>query len=235
MALIELENIRKTYALAGTEGVEVLKGVTLKIKEGSLVALMGASGSGKSTLMNILGFLDTATSGRYLFDGRDVSKLSANDRADLRNERIGFVFQNFNLLSRTSALQNVLLPLEYQRKRRPKAENRAWAAELLKRMGLADRMDHAPNQLSGGQQQRVAIARALVNRPRILFADEPTGNLDSKTTVEILEMFRNLNKEEGITIVIVTHDAEVCDYAKETIQIRDGLVVGGAFGQEGGK
>lgn len=235
MSLIELKDIRKTYALAGTEGVEVLKGVTFDIKEGALVALMGASGSGKSTLMNILGFLDTATSGSYMFDGRDVSKLSADERADLRNSRIGFVFQNFNLLSRTSALQNVMLPLEYQRKRHSKAEDRAWAAELLKRMGLEERMDHAPNQLSGGQQQRVAIARALVNRPRILFADEPTGNLDSKTTVEILEMFRRLNAEEGITIVIVTHDAEVCDYAKETIQIRDGQIVSGAYGIGGSK
>ena len=235
MALIELRNIRKTYSLAGTEGVEVLKGVSLEIREGGLVALMGASGSGKSTLMNILGFLDTPTSGEYIFDGRDVSKLSSDERADLRNARIGFVFQNFNLLSRTSALQNVMLPLEYQRNRRPKAENRAWAAELLRRMGLEQRMDHAPNQLSGGQQQRVAIARALVNRPRILFADEPTGNLDSKTTVEILEMFRRLNADEGITIVIVTHDAEVCDYAKETIQIRDGLVVSGAYGTEAGR
>ena len=229
MALIELREIRKTYALAGTDGVEVLKGVTFSIEEGSLVALMGASGSGKSTLMNILGFLDTPTSGKYFFDGRDVSKLTSDERADLRNARIGFVFQNFNLLARTSALQNVLLPLEYQRPRRPKAENRAWAAELLKRMGLESRMDHAPNQLSGGQQQRVAIARALVNRPKILFADEPTGNLDSKTTVEILEMFRRLNEEEGITIVLVTHDAEVCDYVRETIHIKDGQIVTGAF------
>lgn len=233
MSLIELKDIRKTYSLAGSEGVEVLKGVTLDIREGALVALMGASGSGKSTLMNILGFLDTPTSGTYLFDGRDVSRLTANERADLRNERIGFVFQNFNLLARTSALQNVMLPLEYQRRRGSSTENRAWAASLLKRMGLEERMDHAPNQLSGGQQQRVAIARALVNRPRILFADEPTGNLDSKTTVEILEMFRRLNEEEGITIVLVTHDAEVCDYVKETIHIRDGLIVGGAFGTGG--
>ncbi len=227
--MIELRDIRKRYALGGGEGVEVLRGVSLSIKEGALTALMGASGSGKSTLMNILGFLDTPTSGEYFFDGRDVSKLSGDERAMLRNSRIGFVFQNFNLLARTSALQNVLLPLEYQRPRRPKSENVAWATELLKRMGLEDRMDHAPNQLSGGQQQRVAIARALVNRPRILFADEPTGNLDSKTTVEILEMFRRLNEEEGITIVLVTHDAEVCDYVRETIQVKDGLVVSGAY------
>ncbi|MBQ6925475.1 MAG: ATP-binding cassette domain-containing protein, partial [Kiritimatiellae bacterium] len=154
MNLIELKDLRKTYRLGGGEGVDVLKGVTLSIAEGDLVALMGASGSGKSTLMNILGFLDVATGGDYFFDGRDVSRLSANDRADIRNERIGFVFQNFNLLARTSALQNVLLPLEYQRRRRPKAENVAWAKELLARMGLAERMDHAPAQLSGGQQQR---------------------------------------------------------------------------------
>lgn len=229
MALIELKDIRKTYSLAGTEGVEVLKGVTLDIEEGSLVALMGASGSGKSTLMNILGFLDTPTSGQYFFDGKDVSKLTADERADLRNARIGFVFQNFNLLARTSALQNVLLPLEYQRPRQSKSENRKWAVELLRRMGLESRMDHAPNQLSGGQQQRVAIARALVNRPRILFADEPTGNLDSKTTVEILEMFRRLNEEEGITIVLVTHDAEVCEYVRQTIQIKDGQIVSGIY------
>ena len=229
MHLIELKDLRKTYRLGGGEGVDVLKGVTLSIAEGDLVALMGASGSGKSTLMNILGFLDVATGGDYFFDGRDVSRLSANERADIRNERIGFVFQNFNLLARTSALQNVLLPLEYQRRRRPKAENVAWAKELLVRMGLEERMDHAPAQLSGGQQQRVAIARALVNRPRILFADEPTGNLDSKTTDEILRMFRRLNDEEGITIVLVTHDAEVCDYAKTTIHIKDGQVVSGMF------
>ncbi len=227
--MIRLKDIRKRYALGGGEGVEVLRGVSLNIKEGALTALMGASGSGKSTLMNILGFLDTPTSGEYLFDGRDVSKLSGNERAQLRSSRIGFVFQNFNLLARTSALQNVLLPLEYQHPRRPKSENIAWAKELLKRMGLEDRMDHAPNQLSGGQQQRVAIARALVNRPRILFADEPTGNLDSRTTVEILEMFRRLNEEEGITIVLVTHDAEVCEYVRETIQVKDGLIVSGAY------
>ena len=227
--LIELRDIRKTYLLGGGEGVEVLKGVSITIHEGDYVALMGASGSGKSTLMNILGFLDTPTSGTYLFDGRDVSRLTSDERANLRNERIGFVFQNFNLLARTSALQNVLLPLEYQRRRRPKAENVAWAKELLTRMGLQERMDHAPAQLSGGQQQRVAIARALVNRPRILFADEPTGNLDSKTTVEVLDLFRRLNEEEGITVVLVTHDSEVGAAARTAIHIKDGQVVEGIF------
>ena len=227
--LIELTDIRKTYFLGGGEGVEVLKGVSITIHEGDYVALMGASGSGKSTLMNILGFLDTPTSGTYLFDGRDVSRLSSDERANLRNERIGFVFQNFNLLARTSALQNVLLPLEYQRRRRPRAENVAWARELLVRMGLGERMDHSPAQLSGGQQQRVAIARALVNRPRILFADEPTGNLDSKTTVEVLDLFRKLNEEEGITVVLVTHDSEVGAAARTAIHIKDGQVVSGIF------
>ncbi len=227
--LIELRDIRKTYFLGGGEGVEVLKGVSITIHEGDYVALMGASGSGKSTLMNILGFLDTSTSGTYLFDGQDVSRLTSDERAGLRNERIGFVFQNFNLLARTSALQNVLLPLEYQRKRRPRAENLAWAKELLTRMGLQERMDHSPAQLSGGQQQRVAIARALVNRPRILFADEPTGNLDSKTTVEVLDLFRKLNEEEGITVVLVTHDSEVGAAARTAIHIKDGQVVSGIF------
>ncbi len=227
--LIKLTDIRKTYFLGGGEGVEVLKGVSITIHEGDYVALMGASGSGKSTLMNILGFLDTPTSGTYLFDGRDVSRLSSDERANLRNERIGFVFQNFNLLARTSALQNVLLPLEYQRRRRPRAENVAWARELLVRMGLEERMDHSPAQLSGGQQQRVAIARALVNRPRILFADEPTGNLDSKTTVEVLDLFRKLNEEEGITVVLVTHDSEVGAAARTAIHIKDGQVVSGIF------
>ena len=226
MSLIEVRNLTKTYHLNGGIDVPVLKGVSLSIEKGELVALMGASGSGKSTLMNVLGFLDTPSGGEYRFDGRDVSRLSADERADLRAARIGWVFQSFNLLARTSALQNVLMPLEYHRGRREtRGREVARARELLSMLGLEGRMDHTPAQLSGGQQQRVAIARSLVNDPDVLFADEPTGNLDSATTVEILELFRRLNAEKGITIVIVTHDAEVCDYARRTIRVRDGLVV----------
>ena len=226
MSLIEVHNLTKTYHLPGGIDVPVLKGVTLSIEKGELVALMGASGSGKSTLMNVLGFLDTPSGGEYRFDGRDVSRLSANERADLRAARIGWVFQSFNLLARTSALQNVLMPLEYHRGRRAaRADEVRRARELLAMLGLEGRMDHTPAQLSGGQQQRVAIARSLVNDPDVLFADEPTGNLDSATTVEILELFRRLNAEKGITVVIVTHDAEVCDYARRTIRVRDGLVI----------
>ena len=226
MSLIEVHNLTKTYHLPGGIDVPVLKGVTLSIEKGELVALMGASGSGKSTLMNVLGFLDTPSGGEYRFDGRDVSRLSADERADLRAARIGWVFQSFNLLARTSALQNVLMPLEYHRGRRAaRADEVRRARELLAMLGLEGRMDHTPAQLAGGQQQRVAIARSLVNDPDVLFADEPTGNLDSATTVEILELFRRLNAEKGITVVIVTHDAEVCDYARRTIRVRDGLVV----------
>ena len=225
MALIETDNLTKTYHLPGGIDVPVLKGVTLSVEQGEMVALMGASGSGKSTLMNILGFLDAPSGGSYRFDGRDVSRLSADERADLRAARIGWIFQSFNLLARTSALQNVLMPLEYHRGRRePRAKEIARAKDLLALLGLEGRMDHTPAQLSGGQQQRVAIARSLVNDPDILFADEPTGNLDSKTTVEILELFQRLNSERGITIVVVTHDAEVCDYARRTIRVKDGLV-----------
>ena len=226
MSLIEVHNLTKTYHLPGGIDVPVLKGVSLSIEKGELVALMGASGSGKSTLMNVLGFLDTPSGGEYRFDGRDVSRLSADERADLRAARIGWVFQSFNLLARTSALQNVLMPLEYHRGRREaRAAEVRRARDLLALLGLEGRMDHTPAQLSGGQQQRVAIARSLVNDPDVLFADEPTGNLDSATTVEILELFRRLNAEKGITIVIVTHDAEVCDYARRTIRVKDGIVV----------
>ena len=226
MPLLKLEDLTKTYHLPGGIDVPVLKGVTLSIDKGELVALMGQSGSGKSTLMNILGFLDTPSGGRYEFDGREVSHLSSNERADLRGARIGWVFQSFNLLARTSALQNVLLPLEYHRgEREPRASEVRRAKDLLALLGLGDRMDHTPAQLSGGQQQRVAIARSLINDPDILFADEPTGNLDSATTVEILSLFRKLNEEKGITTVIVTHDAEVCDYVRRTIWVKDGVVV----------
>lgn len=232
--LIELRDLRKTYRLGDVE-VPVLKGISMTVKEGTLMALMGPSGGGKSTLMNILGFLDTPTGGQYLLDGRDVTTLSANARADLRNERIGFVFQNFNLLARTSALKNVLMPLEYARNRQSAKEERAWAESLLERVGLADRMEHQPAQMSGGQQQRVAIARALVNRPKILFADEPTGNLDSKTSEEVLEMFQELNAREGLTIVLVTHSPEVGACAKEACHIKDGLVVDGAYTERAGQ
>ena len=227
MPLLSTTNLTKTYHLPGGIDVPVLKGVTMAIEKGELVALMGASGSGKSTLMNILGFLDTPSGGTYEFDGQDVSRLSNDDRADLRGRRIGWVFQSFNLLARTSALQNVLMPLEYHRgAREPRAKEVEKAKALLSMLGLEGRMDHSPAQLSGGQQQRVAIARSLINDPEILFADEPTGNLDSKTTVEILELFQRLNAEKGITTVIVTHDAEVCDYTKRTIWVKDGVVVG---------
>jgi ABC-type lipoprotein export system ATPase subunit len=229
--LIRLVDICKTYHL-GDVDVPVLQGVSLAIERGEMVALMGASGSGKTTLMNVLGCLDRPSSGRYILDGQEVSKLTADERAHLRNRKIGFVFQNFNLLARTSALENVMMPLTYDPGDLSDREVRERCAGLLERVGLADRMDHEPSQLSGGQQQRVAIARALVNRPPLLFADEPTGNLDSRTSEEILEMFQQLNHDEGITIILVTHDAEVARHAQRTIHIRDGLIENGAFNRE---
>ena len=227
MSLIELHDIRKTYSL-GEIDVPVLKGITLSIEKGEYVALMGASGSGKSTLMNILGCLDRPTSGDYLFDGREVGRLSGDERAKLRNKYIGFVFQSFNLLPRTSALENVCMPLYYTAGDISSREAAKRGRAMLERVGLAERMHHEPSQLSGGQQQRVAIARALVNRPPVLFADEPTGNLDSKTSVEVMNLFEELNRE-GITIILVTHATEVADCAKRTIHIQDGLIVSGAF------
>jgi ABC-type lipoprotein export system ATPase subunit len=231
MQLIRLVNILKTYHL-GEVDLPVLKGVSLDVQSGELLALMGASGSGKSTLMNILGCLDHPSGGEYWLEGKDISRVSSDRRADLRHSKIGFVFQNFNLLPRTSALENVMMPLSYGHDHIPDKRARERATELLDRMGLADRMNHEPSQLSGGQQQRVAIARSLVNRPTILLADEPTGNLDSRTSREVLEMFERLNAEEGITIILVTHDADVARHARRIIRIHDGLVVAGA-GQGG--
>jgi ABC-type lipoprotein export system ATPase subunit len=223
MSLIRLEELRKTYRL-GEIDLPVLKGITLTIERGEMVALMGVSGSGKSTLMNILGCLDRPTSGRYWLDGDEVSRLSSDERAMIRNRKIGFVFQSFNLLPRTNALENVMMPLSYTAQHLSERQCRQRARELLELVGLGDRMHHEPSQLSGGQQQRVAIARSLVNRPPLLFADEPTGNLDSKTSAEILGLFQDLNAEESITIILVTHDAEVAGHAQRTIHIRDGLI-----------
>jgi ABC-type lipoprotein export system ATPase subunit len=225
--LIELNDIRKTYVL-GEIDVPVLMGVSMAIDQGEMVALMGASGSGKSTLMNILGCLDHPTSGEYWLDGTLVSSLSANERALLRNHKIGFVFQNFNLLARTSALENVEMPLSYSHENLSDRQVRHRARELLERVGLGDRMEHEPSQLSGGQQQRVAIARSLINRPALLLADEPTGNLDSHTSQELLQMLQKLNAEEGLTVLLVTHDPEVAAHARRIIHIRDGLIEDGA-------
>jgi len=226
MELIEINNLYKTYHLGAEIDVPVLKGVSLKVAKGELAALMGASGSGKSTLMNILGCLDRPTSGEYWLDGEEVSSLSINERALVRNRKIGFVFQSFNLLARTSALDNVMMPLSYTAENLSDHQARKMSMEMLDRVGLGDRMDHEPSQLSGGQQQRVAIARALVNRPRLLFADEPTGNLDSHTSEEVLKMFQDLNRDEGITVILVTHDPPIAAHARRIIRIRDGVIEG---------
>jgi ABC-type lipoprotein export system ATPase subunit len=227
MELIQLNDVRKTYHL-GEIDVPVLKGVSLTVGRGELVALMGASGSGKSTLMNILGCLDRPTGGEYWLDGQLVSNLSSDERALVRNSKIGFCFQNFNLLPRTSAVENVMMPLSYAAAPVSDRQARARAVALLERVGLGDRTHHYPSQLSGGQQQRVAIARALVNDPPLLFADEPTGNLDSQTSEEVLRMFERLNEEEGITIILVTHDSNVAAHAKRIIRMRDGRIEDGA-------
>jgi ABC-type lipoprotein export system ATPase subunit len=225
MELITLRDIYKTYYL-GEVDVPVLKGVSLEIRPGEMVALMGASGSGKTTLMNLLGCLDRPTSGRYWLNGEEISQLSRQDLADVRNRKIGFVFQSFNLLPRTSALENVMMPLDYSHQHLSEKEATARATRLLELVGLGHRMDHHPAQMSGGQQQRVAIARALVNEPALLLADEPTGNLDSTTTEEILQTFEKLNNEEGLTIVIVTHEADVGAHCKRIIRMRDGRIEG---------
>ncbi len=222
MELIRLENICKTYHL-GEVDVPVLRGVSLTINKGEMVALMGASGSGKSTLMNILGCLDRPSSGKYWLDGQEMSKLSPNERAMVRTEKLGFVFQNFNLLARTTAIQNVVMPLDYSPDRQPERRTRGKGLQLLHLVGLGDRIDHTPSQMSGGQQQRVAISRSLVNSPALLLADEPTGNLDSHTSIEILQMFQKLNAE-GITVLLVTHDPNVAKYAHRTIRIVDGMI-----------
>jgi ABC-type lipoprotein export system ATPase subunit len=225
MELITLKDIHKTYYL-GEVDVPVLKGVSLEIGNGEMVALMGASGSGKTTLMNLLGCLDRPTSGRYWLDGEEVSQLTPSDRADVRNRKIGFVFQSFNLLARASALENVTMPLDYAQHHINEKEALARGVRLLELVGLGHRMDHHPSQMSGGQQQRVAIARALVNQPSLLLADEPTGNLDSTTTEEILQTFVKLNNEEHITIIIVTHEPDVGSHCKRIIRMRDGRIEG---------
>lgn len=206
----------------GDVEVHALRGVTLAISEGEFVAIMGASGSGKSTTMNIIGCLDQPTKGKYILDGQDVSRMSKDERADIRNTKIGFVFQGFNLLSRTSALENVELPMLYAGLSSTERHNRAQTA--LKAVGLAGREQNHPNQLSGGQQQRVAIARALVNRPKIILADEPTGALDSRTSVEVMDIFQRLNREQGITLVLVTHEHDIAEYAKRIIIFKDGKI-----------
>jgi ABC-type lipoprotein export system ATPase subunit len=225
MQLIELRDIYKTYHVDELP-VPVLRGVSLAVAKGELVALMGASGSGKSTLMNILGCLDRPTSGEYWFEGREVARMSADQRAFLRNHKIGFVFQSFNLLPRTSALDNVIMPLSYTAEKISDSQARQRAVESLVQMGLGDRLNYEPSKLSGGQQQRVAIARSLVNRPSILLADEPTGNLDSHTSEEVLQLFDKLNKEQGITIILVTHDFNIARHAKRIIHISDGAING---------
>jgi len=220
--VIKISKLTKTYQV-GDVTVEALREISFSADEGEFLAIMGASGSGKSTLMNLIGCLDQPTSGDYYLEGNNVNNLTPNEYAAIRNQKIGFVFQGFNLLPRTTALENVELPLFYDRTNHVK-DTRKRAIESLDRVGLADRIDHDPNQLSGGEQQRVAIARALVNNPSIILADEPTGNLDSKTSIDVLSVFRELN-DQGITILLVTHEAHLAEYARRIIEMRDGLIV----------
>jgi putative ABC transport system ATP-binding protein len=223
-AIIELSDIWKTYQ-SGDVQVHAVRGVSLRVEAGEFVAIMGASGSGKSTMMNILGCLDRPTRGHYLLDGTDVSQLRRDELADIRNQKIGFIFQGFNLLSRTSALENVELPMLYSHHEASARDLRERAMpHALEIVGLANRADHHPNQLSGGQQQRVAIARALVNKPALLLADEPTGNLDTRTSIEIMDVFQKLN-ESGITIVMVTHELDIARYTRRNVVMRDGVIV----------
>jgi len=218
--LIQITNIKRDFQL-GNETINVLKGIDLQINKGEYVALMGPSGSGKSTLMNLLGCLDTPTSGTYILNGNDVSQMHDDDLAEIRNKEIGFVFQTFNLLPRTTALDNVALPMIYAGY--SKTDRTIRATEVLKQVGLDDRMDHQPNQLSGGQRQRVAVARALVNKPSIILADEPTGNLDSKTSVEIMKLFGDIHAA-GNTVILVTHEEDIAKYAHRIIRLRDGMI-----------
>jgi putative ABC transport system ATP-binding protein len=219
--VIQLEHIHKTYTMGDVQ-VHALRGASLTIREGEFVAIMGASGSGKSTTMNILGCLDRPTKGTYILDGQDVSEMSKDERADIRSRKIGFVFQGFNLLSRTSALENVELPMLYAGVSSAQRHQRAMAS--LAAVGLAGREQNHPNQLSGGQQQRVAVARALVNDPALILADEPTGNLDSRTSIEVMEIFQRLNRERGITLVLVTHETDIAQYAQRVVVFKDGKI-----------
>ncbi len=222
-AVIQLEDIHKTYH-TGEVDVRAVRGVSLTVQPGEFVAIMGASGSGKSTLMNIIGCLDRATAGRFRLDGVDVSSLNRDELADIRNQKIGFIFQGFNLLARTAAVENVELPMLYRRANLAGRERREQALQALATVGLGDRADHLPSQLSGGQQQRVAIARALVNQPALLLADEPTGNLDTQTSIEIMGVFQKLN-DAGITVIMITHELDIAHYTKRTVVLRDGLIV----------
>ncbi len=222
--VIQVRNLVKTYIVGEVE-VRALRGVNLEVDRGEFLAVTGPSGSGKSTFMHIAGCLDRPTSGQYFLDGEDVSRMSKDELAAVRNKKIGFVFQGFNLLARTSALDNVELPLLYAGNIMKTAERHRRAVEVLTAVGLQDRADHHPNQLSGGQQQRVAIARALINNPSILLADEPTGNLDTRTSIEVMDIFQRLNRERGITVLLITHEADIAEYGTRTVTFRDGQVV----------
>jgi putative ABC transport system ATP-binding protein len=224
VSVISVKNLVKTYVVGEIE-VKALRGVNLEVEPGEFLAVTGQSGSGKSTFMHIVGCLDKPTSGQYFLDGEDVSRMSKDQLAVIRNKKIGFVFQGFNLLSRTTALDNVELPLLYGHSPLKLAERHKKAMEVLKAVGLEQRADHHPNQLSGGQQQRVAIARSLINNPSILLADEPTGNLDTRTSIEVMDIFQRLNKERGITVLLITHEHDIAEYGTRIVQFRDGQVI----------
>jgi putative ABC transport system ATP-binding protein len=223
MPVISVRDLKKTYIVGDIE-VRALRHVSMDVEHGEFLAVTGPSGSGKSTFMHILGCLDRPTSGQYFLDGKDVSRLARNDLARIRNHQIGFVFQGFNLLSRTSALENVELPLLYNSGASKSSERRRRAMEALKMVGLEERSHHFPNQLSGGQQQRVAIARALINNPSILLADEPTGNLDTKTSIEVMDVFQTLNRDRGITVLLITHERDIAEYGTRVVAFRDGVI-----------